>query len=66
MSNQGRPQQVRELHWHQAAEWGFMTHGSCRVTAALVAAHFNLSLAMTWNATHPDLARSLARSAPSA
>jgi oxalate decarboxylase len=24
---------VRELHWHQAAEWGFMTYGSCRVTA---------------------------------
>jgi oxalate decarboxylase len=24
---------VRELHWHQAAEWGFMTYGNCRVTA---------------------------------
>ena len=24
---------VRELHWHQAAEWGFMSYGSCRVTA---------------------------------
>jgi oxalate decarboxylase len=23
---------VRELHWHQAAEWGFMTYGDCRVT----------------------------------
>ncbi len=23
---------VRELHWHQAAEWGFMSYGSCRVT----------------------------------
>jgi oxalate decarboxylase len=23
---------VRELHWHQAAEWGFMTYGNCRVT----------------------------------
>jgi oxalate decarboxylase len=23
---------VRELHWHQAAEWGFVTNGSCRVT----------------------------------
>lgn len=23
---------VRELHWHQAAEWAFMTYGSCRVT----------------------------------
>jgi oxalate decarboxylase len=23
---------IRELHWHQAAEWGFMTYGSCRVT----------------------------------
>jgi oxalate decarboxylase len=23
---------VRELHWHQAAEWGFMSYGNCRVT----------------------------------
>ena len=23
---------VRELHWHQAAEWGFVTYGNCRVT----------------------------------
>ena len=23
---------IRELHWHQAAEWAFMTYGSCRVT----------------------------------
>jgi oxalate decarboxylase len=23
---------IRELHWHQAAEWGYMTYGSCRVT----------------------------------
>jgi len=23
---------IRELHWHQAAEWGFMSYGSCRVT----------------------------------
>ena len=23
---------VRELHWHQAAEWAFMSYGSCRVT----------------------------------
>ena len=23
---------VRELHWHQAAEWAFMTYGNCRVT----------------------------------
>ncbi len=23
---------VRELHWHQAAEWGYMTYGACRVT----------------------------------
>ena len=21
-----------ELHWHPAAEWGFMTNGNCRVT----------------------------------
>ncbi|MEA2738795.1 MAG: oxalate decarboxylase [Acetobacteraceae bacterium] len=24
---------IRELHWHLAAEWGYMTYGSCRVTA---------------------------------
>jgi len=23
---------IRELHWHQAAEWGFMSYGQCRVT----------------------------------
>jgi len=23
---------IRELHWHQAAEWAFMTSGRCRVT----------------------------------
>ncbi|MBE7218933.1 MAG: cupin domain-containing protein [Caulobacteraceae bacterium] len=23
---------VREMHWHQAAEWGFVSYGSCRVT----------------------------------
>jgi oxalate decarboxylase len=23
---------IRELHWHQAAEWAFMTYGYCRVT----------------------------------
>ena len=23
---------VRELHWHQAAEWAYMTYGQCRVT----------------------------------
>ncbi len=23
---------VRELHWHQAAEWGFVSYGECRVT----------------------------------
>jgi len=23
---------IRELHWHQAAEWAFMTNGRCRVT----------------------------------
>jgi quercetin dioxygenase-like cupin family protein len=23
---------IRELHWHLAAEWAFMTYGSCRVT----------------------------------
>jgi oxalate decarboxylase len=24
---------VRELHWHQAAEWAFMNYGNCRITA---------------------------------
>jgi oxalate decarboxylase len=23
---------VRELHWHLAAEWAYMTYGSCRIT----------------------------------
>lgn len=23
---------VRELHWHQAAEWGYTSYGTCRVT----------------------------------
>jgi oxalate decarboxylase len=23
---------VRELHWHQAAEWAYMTYGNCRIT----------------------------------
>jgi len=23
---------IRELHWHQAAEWAIMTYGSCRIT----------------------------------
>ena len=23
---------IRKLHWHQAAEWAFMTYGNCRVT----------------------------------
>jgi len=23
---------IRELHWHQAAEWAYVTYGSCRVT----------------------------------
>jgi oxalate decarboxylase len=23
---------VRELHWHQAAEWAYMTYGNCRAT----------------------------------
>jgi oxalate decarboxylase len=27
------PGGVRELHWHQAAEWAFMSYGNCRVTA---------------------------------
>src|SRR5690348_8599624 len=26
------PGGVRELHWHQAAEWAYMTYGNCRVT----------------------------------
>ena len=24
---------IRELHWHLAAEWAYMTYGNCRVTA---------------------------------
>src|SRR5580700_6565293 len=23
---------IRELHWHLAAEWGYMSYGNCRVT----------------------------------
>src|SRR6201987_2669708 len=23
---------IRELHWHQAGEWVFMTYGNCRIT----------------------------------
>jgi oxalate decarboxylase len=23
---------IRELHWHQAAEWAIMTYGTCRIT----------------------------------
>ncbi len=23
---------IREMHWHQQAEWAFMTNGSCRIT----------------------------------
>jgi oxalate decarboxylase len=23
---------IRELHWHQASEWAYMTYGNCRVT----------------------------------
>jgi oxalate decarboxylase len=23
---------IRELHWHLAAEWAYMTYGNCRVT----------------------------------
>ncbi|WP_026596897.1 cupin domain-containing protein [Methylobacterium sp. 77] len=23
---------IREMHWHQAAEWAFMTYGNCRIT----------------------------------
>ena len=26
------PGGVRELHWHQQAEWAIMTYGNCRVT----------------------------------
>jgi oxalate decarboxylase len=26
------PGGIRELHWHQAAEWAYMTNGQCRVT----------------------------------
>jgi oxalate decarboxylase len=23
---------IRELHWHLAAEWAFVTYGTCRIT----------------------------------
>src|ERR1700726_2692236 len=26
------PGGIREMHWHLAAEWGYMTNGHCRVT----------------------------------
>src|SRR6267154_5453151 len=26
------PGGIRELHWHLAAEWGYVSNGSCRVT----------------------------------
>lgn len=26
------PGGIRELHWHQAAEWAFMSYGNCRIT----------------------------------
>jgi len=26
------PGGIREMHWHLAAEWGYVSNGSCRVT----------------------------------
>ena len=26
------PGGIRELHWHQTAEWAVMTRGKCRIT----------------------------------
>jgi oxalate decarboxylase len=26
------PGGIRELHWHQSAEWAYMTNGHCRIT----------------------------------
>src|SRR5262249_59435315 len=26
------PRGIRHLHWHQAAEWAYMTNGHCRIT----------------------------------
>ncbi|WP_433995319.1 cupin domain-containing protein [Bradyrhizobium betae] len=23
---------IREMHWHQFAEWAYMTYGACRIT----------------------------------
>ena len=23
---------IREMHWHQFAEWAYMTYGTCRIT----------------------------------
>jgi oxalate decarboxylase len=33
---------IRELHWHQAAEWGFVTKGAVRVTTIDTAGHANV------------------------
>src|SRR6266478_10058016 len=30
---------IREMHWHLAAEWGFMSYGNCRVTVLDPAGH---------------------------
>ena len=30
---------IRELHWHLAAEWGFMSYGNCRITVLDPAGH---------------------------
>ena len=26
------PGALRELHWHEFAEWAFVTYGTCRIT----------------------------------
>ena len=33
---------IRELHWHQAAEWGFVTKGAVRVTTIDTAGRSNV------------------------
>lgn len=33
---------IRELHWHQAAEWAYVTRGACRITTIDQFDHFNV------------------------
>jgi len=33
---------IREMHWHQAAEWGFVSKGACRITTIDTAGRANV------------------------